>query len=180
MTVTNIGTPQVANRGFVPLAVEAGIIPVIESLVGLAVDKKTLLIDVVKAIKQDNKQLSESLNYQTLDAILLHMESLDAGVVEASDLPVLLDEDGPASVTAGWDGDDPGSEQINVTYSEPPVDYTAEIYLDGVYAKHSTVAASVGFCNDSVTDVTVAISTVRVLFRSADGSQSRFGPIADM
>ena len=180
MSIKNIGSPQIANRGFVPLAVEAGIVPVIESFVGLATDKKTLLIEVVKALKNDNKELSESLNYQTMDAILLYMESLDAGVVEARDLPVLLDEDGPVSVTAGWEGGDAGSEQINVTYTEPPIDYTAEIYLDGIYAKHSTVAAVGGFCNDSVTNVTVSIETVRVLFRSADGSQSHFGPIAEI
>ncbi len=177
----NVGKPQIANRGFVALAVEAGIVATIESLVTLAVDKQTLLSQIVDVLTEPNKPLADALNIQTLDAIMAYMAELDtSSVVEASDLPTLLNEDGPVSVTAGWDGGSPVSEQINVTYSEPPVDYTAEIYLDGVFAKHSVVAAVGGYCNDAITGVEVAISTVRVLYRDENGSITRFGMIANV
>lgn len=177
--LTNIGTAQIANRGFVALAVEAGIVTVIESLVLLAVDKKTLLWQLSDALSISNPELAAALNTQTLDAIMAYMDELDTtGVVEALNLPVLMDEDGPVSVSAGWDGGSPASEQINVTYWKPPTDYTAEIYLDGVFAKHSTVAPSGDYCNDAITGVQVAISTVRVLYRDTDGNLTRFGPIA--
>ena len=140
-----------ANRGFVALAVEAGIIMTIETLVGLAMDKKTLLEQLVDALAGDNPPLAAALNYQTLDAILDYMAVLgDTGIVNAADLPALLDEDGPVSVTAGWDGGNSSSEQSNVTYSEPPTDYTAEIYLNGIFAKHSTVSPAAGYCNDAL------------------------------
>ena len=53
--LVNVGTAQIANRGFVALAVEAGIVTVIESLVLLAVDKRTLLGLLVDALTEDNK-----------------------------------------------------------------------------------------------------------------------------
>ena len=178
--IANIGTPQVANRGFVALAVEAGIVTVIQSLVGLALDKRSLIIQIVEALEDSNPELAAAMNMQTLDAILDYVSLTDAAVINASDLPALLDENGPVSVSAGWDGGSASSEQINVTYSEPPAEYTAEIYLDGIFAKHSTVAPAAGYCNDAVSGIQVAISTVRVLYRDGDGNLTRFGTIATL
>ena len=179
--LTNIGMAQIANRGFVALAVEAGIVGVIESLVLLAVDKKTLLGQLSDTLSSSNPELADALNTQTLDAIMAYMDTLDtSGVVEAQNLPVLMDEDGPVSVTANWNGGSPSSEQIDVTYWKPPVDYTAEIYLDGVFAKHSTVEPAGDYCFDAISGIQVAITNVRVLYRDGEGNLTRFGPIANV
>ena len=71
--IVNIGTPQVANRAFLPLAIEAGIEVVIQSIVTLAMDKKTLLIELVDALSISNPELAAALNMDTLDAILKYM-----------------------------------------------------------------------------------------------------------
>lgn len=184
MSVNNIGTPQVANRAFVALAIEAGIEPVIRSLTGLATDKRTLLIGLVEALEVSNPPLAAGLNTQTLDAILNYMAlDVDAAVLPADRLPELLDEDGPASVFAGRDGGD--ASQVNFSYNEPPSGYTAEVYLDGVFVKHSTLAATDGTVFDIIQNVAAGSHTVRVLYRrDATDSQpiavTRFGPVANV
>lgn len=175
--IDNIGVPQVANRAFVPLAIEAGIEGVIQGLVGLAVDKRTLLIQLVETLGASNPALAAGLNLATLDAILAYISRKSAApVVEVEKLPRLLDESGPASVSAGRDGGVPS--QVNVTFSAPPAGYVGEIYLDGVFVKSSAAAPVGGFVNDFIAGVAAGAHTVRVLFRSAEGSQTRFGPIA--
>ena len=176
--LTNVGTPMVAARGFVALAVEAGIETVIESLVGLAIDKRTLLEQLVAALEDTNPPLAAALNLATLDAILAYISlKSNAAVVDADKLPVLLDENGPVSVAAGWDAN-PG--QVNVTYSAPSAGWTAEIYLNGVFAKHSTAVAAGGFVNDAVLDIPTGNYAVRVLYRDPAGNISRFGPIKNI
>lgn len=175
--ITNIGVPQTANRAFVPLAIEAGIEEVIKSLIGLAIDNRTLLIKLKEVLWETNQPLSEGLNTQTLDAIIAYLGESSLSICEAGSLPKLLSEDGPISVSAAWDGG--VADQLNVTYSEPPLDYTAEIYLDGVFMKHSEIAAVTGFCSDIISNVVTA-STIRVLYRNMDGDITRFGPIATL
>lgn len=176
--IKNIGVPQVANRAFVALAVQAGIEATIESLVTLAMDKRALLIALKEALWEDNQPLAEALNIETLDAIVAYMERRGTGIVFANKLPDLLDEDGPASVSAARDA---GTKtQVNVTFSEPPVGHTYEIYLDGVFQKAGEVAASGGWVNDAVADIVddKEERVVRVLFVDVDGNMTRFGPIA--
>ena len=174
--INNLSMPSVANRAFVPLAVEAGIETVIASLVPLATDMKSLLIALKSALATTNSALADALTLQTLGAILDYMEEKgDSPVVMAKDLPELLDEDGPASVSAARDGS--VTTQINVTFSAPPDGYSYEIYLDGVLAKAGSNEASGGFVNDIVSDVEAGTHTIRVLFVDADGKQTRFGPV---
>lgn len=174
--IRNVGTPQVANRAFVALAIEAGIETVIRSLVTLADDKINLLINLKRTLAGSNEPLAEALNMQTLDAILDYMAlDGDAAVVPADRLPTLVDQAGPASVSAARDGG--AATQVNVTYTQPPQDWTAEIYLDGVFVKHSTAEASGGFVNDAIQGVDIGTHTVRVLYRSPDGEISRFGAV---
>ncbi|HID72545.1 TPA: hypothetical protein EYP38_01270, partial [Candidatus Micrarchaeota archaeon] len=75
VNLTNVNVPSVANRAFVPLAIEAGIETVIASLVPLAKDKRTLLAELVGALAQTNPALAAALNMDTLDAILRFMAS---------------------------------------------------------------------------------------------------------
>lgn len=184
MNASNIGTPTIASRGFVPLAVEAGITQTIAALVsGLAVDARTLLLALKAALSDVNDPLAAALNMDNLAAIIAYMERAGLGVIAASSLPVsrlpvLLDQDGPASVTAARDGSQP--TQINVTFSAPPDGYTYELYLDGVFQKAGNNTASNGWVNDAISDVPADAQphTARVLFVDPNGDQTRFGPIA--
>ena len=182
MTVdmVNLGTPQVANRAFVALAIEAGIETTIRSLVLLAMDKISLLMALKEALIVNNEPLATALNLQTLDAILDYMAlKSDPPVVNVSALPTLLDDDGPASTAAARDGGI--NTQINVTYSEPPSEHTAEIYLDGVFFKHSTATPVDGFVNDFVSGVAAGAHTIRVLYRrTLDGAITRFGSVMNI
>ncbi len=179
VNVTNIGIPQVANRAFLPLAIEAGIESVIQSIVTLAMDKKTLLIRLVEALEDSNPELAAALNIDTLDAILAYMMSqAKTPVVFAGNLPMMLNEDGPASVTAARDGGDP--TQVNVTFSDRPAGYKYAIYLDGIFQHVGNLAATDGFVNEAIMGITPDGNphTIRVLFVSPELATTRFGPIA--
>lgn len=170
-------TGQVANRAFVPLAIEAGIEVVIASLVPLAKDKLTLLGQMKVALQDTNPALAAALGIETLTAILDYMAVKAATVVPADQLPVLLDQDGPSVVNAGRDGGTP--TQINIGFTTPPVGFQAEIYLDGVYQKTSTQPDSGGNTFDILNDVAAGAHTVRVLYkRTSDGAITRFGPLS--
>ena len=176
--MVNVGVPQVANRAFVALAVEAGIIPVIQSLVPLAADKLSLLHAIKATLADNNPSLSVALNMQTLDAILAYMNRIDGAVISADALPMLLNAAGPASVAAARDGGN--ATQVNVTFSAPPEGYTSEIYLDGVFQKQSALTGEGGFVNEAI----LAVSqdgiphTIRVLYRDSAGNITRFGILA--
>jgi hypothetical protein len=179
--LVNVGVPQVANRGFVALALEAGIETTIRSLVILAMDKITLLGALKDALQVENAPLADALNLQTLDAILTALAVLhgpNAAIVEANQLPELVSQAGPASVSAARDGGAP--TQVNVTYTEPPATFTAEIYLDGVFVKHSTAVPGGGFVNDFIANVPPGAHVVRVLYRGAEGQITRFGPLVNL
>lgn len=177
--VHDIGAPMVVNRAFVPLAIEAGIEAVIKSLVTLGMSKRELLIQLVAALQDTNPALAAALNIDTLDAILRYMTSqAKTPIVLAADLPVMLNEAGPASVAAARDGGAP--TQVNVTFSDRPQGYRYAIYRDGVLAKIGDLAASDGFVNEAIQDVVAdgQSHTVRVLFISAELGTTRFGPVA--
>lgn len=174
--IKNLGTPQVANRAFVALAIEAGIEETIQSIAGLGMDNKTLLIELKQALADSNPPLAEALNTQTLEAVLKYLATKPSAIVPARDLPEMLDEDGPASVAAAWDGG--VADQLNVTFSAPPEGYVAEIYVDGVYVKDSTASPVEGWVNDNVR--VEQASTVRVLFRDPEGRTTRFGMLANV
>lgn len=176
--IDNIGTPQFANRAFVPLALAAGIEAVIESFVPLATDKITLLLQVVEALQDSNKPLADALNTQTLDAILAYMSAKpDAEYVNADDLPAQLDEPGGTISSIGRDGGAPA--QVNLGFSAPPSGYTYEIYINEQRAKAGNLAASGGFVFEALFGVPTDSSfTVRVLFVNADGALTRFGNTA--
>ncbi len=167
---------QVVNDAFVPLAIEAGIETVIKSLLTLATTKRQLLILVKAALAVSNPPLAKALGIQTLEAILKYMQKRAAGIVMGEDIPELLDEDGPASVTVARDGT--VNTQVNVTFNKPANGYTPRIYLDGVFQKNSTVTPSGQFMNDSLANIPAGAHQIRVLFRrDSDGAQTRFGPI---
>lgn len=177
--IENLDVPQVANRAVIPLAVEAGIADVIRSLVGLAVDKRTLLIGLKRQLARTNPPLARALNTQTLDAVLDYLRRTGrSAFVDAAYLPPLLDADGPAVVSAGRDASDPA--QINIGFSAPPADHTAELYLDGVYIQDSTQPPTDGTVYDILTGVAPGDHTVRVLFRTPTGGLTRFGPVANI
>lgn len=172
----NVGVPQVANRAIVPLALDAGIEMTLASLVPLAMDHISLLEALKSALQPDNPALAAALNLPTLAAILEALNGPLAAVVPADKLPEFLDQPGPPSVTARRDSGIPS--QVNVTYTKPPVQFTAEIYLDGRLVKHSDANATAGFVNDSIADVPAGSHTIRVLYRSSIGQITRFGPLA--
>ncbi len=178
--LTNIGVPTVANKAFVPLAVEAGIVDVIASIVTLAMDKRTLLERLVEALEETNPPLAAALNLDTLDAVLRYMATLPkAPVALTSELPEMLNENGPASVTAARDGGSP--TQVNITFSDRPEGYKYGIYLDGVFQKVGNLAGVGGFVNEAIQDVAEdgQQHTIRVLFVNPDLAITRFGAIAE-
>jgi len=177
--ILNYGEPTIANKAFVPLAVEAGIVDVIASIVTLAVDKKTLLARLKETLADTNPELAAALNRDTLDAILDYMAQLPkAPVALTSRLPRMVNENGPASVTAARDGGTP--TQVNVTFSDRPEGYRYAIYLDGVLQKVANLAGAAGFVNEAIQDVPVdgQQHTIRVLFVTAEMAITRFGPVA--
>lgn len=178
INIDYIGVPQVANRAFVQLAIEAGIEVTINSLVGLAVDKITLLVQLKEALMVNNAPLSNALNTQTLDAILDYMSKKQGAIANANELPNALVENGPASVSAGRDGG--LATQVNITFSEPPAEYVPEIYLDGIYQKDSTQQPAGGFVNDAIQNVQPGPHVIRVLFRNPEGGLTHFGPVANI
>ena len=174
----NIGMPTIAGRGFVALAIEAGITNVIpELLSGMAMDIRTLTLATKDAVKETDPDLAAALNTDNILLVIDYIYRLNGSVMKSAGLPLVLLEDGPAEVSAEWDAN-PG--QINVTYTAPPRGYTGEIYLDAVYWKHSTEAPVEGYVTDSVVDVPPDVTKVRVLYRSPDGNLTRFGPIAEL
>jgi len=179
VNVNNIGDPQIVNRGFLPLAIEAGIEGVISSLIPLATTKRELLIHLVGALTPTNPALAEALNTETLDAILNYMMSkTSTPVVYTANLPPQLDENGPASVVAARDGGEP--TQVNVTFSDRPATYKYAIYLDMVLVKEGDLAGAGGFVNEALQEIAPdgKRHTIRVLFVSPDLAVTRFGPVA--
>lgn len=178
--VTNIGTPSIANKAFVPLAIEAGIETVITSLIPLAMDKRSLLIALVGALESSNPALAAALNMDTLDAIIKFMaQRPKTPIALASDLPDTVTDSGPASVAAARDG---GTlTQVNVTFSESANGHTKYgIYLDGIFQKVGNLAAAGGYINDAIQDVPADDQehTIRVLYVTDDLAITLFGPVA--
>ncbi|WP_119069198.1 hypothetical protein [Aggregatilinea lenta] len=178
--ITNLGVPQVANQAFVPLAIEAGIEDVIRSLVPLATDKQTLLVNLVAALSGSNPGLAAAMNMDTLDAVLKYVTAQPGSpILLASALPDMLDEDGPASVTAARDASEPG--QVNVSFNAPPDGYSYRLYLDGVFRRAGSQAGTGGWVSEALAGVAVDAHehTVRVLYvRAGTGALTRFGPVA--
>jgi hypothetical protein len=185
----NIGQATIVSRGFLPLAVEAGIEETIASLVGsTGIGLRELLLAIKAELGEGqdppNRPLAEALNLDNLSAILGYVARSGGAVLPASqlvqtNLPTLLDEDGPASLDAARDGEVTG--QINLSFPESPSGYTDyEVYLDGVYWKTGSEAAVDGWVNDSIADVPDGAHTARVLYLDEDGAQTRFGPVAEV
>ncbi|MFP4322645.1 MAG: hypothetical protein ACLFTK_09340 [Anaerolineales bacterium] len=186
-TLDNIYDSHIAARGFVPLAIEAGIETVIRSVTPLARDETSLLLALKTALWESNRPLADALSIPTLRAIMKHLAAREnASVMLADDLPTLLDQDGPATVNAARDGSVP--TQVNVSYIAPPTEtidaeevaWTGEIYVAGNFAKHSTVAAVDGWCHDLVQHVGPGAVTIRVCYRSPRGEITQFGPIVEI
>lgn len=173
--VNNIDVPSVANVGFVALAVEAGIVTTIKSLAGLAVDERTLVIALKTALWDVNRPLAEAINVWSLRAILNYMALAGESVVMADRLPATLNMAGPASVSAGRDGQNP--TQINLGFSTPPEGFKGAIFLDGVQVDISNETGD-PIVWDIIPNVPAGYHTVRVLYRrESDGAMSRFGQL---
>lgn len=176
--ITNLGARMVANVAFVPLAVQAGIIPTIKSLVGLAKDEISLVILLKQSLWDDNQPLAQAINTGTLGAILKYMALVGESVVFDVDLPDMLDMDGPASVSAGRDNGEP--TQVNVGFSTPPEGFECQIFLDGVYVKTSTQTGSPTVW-DTIQGVADGAHNVRFIYRRvSDGAMSRFSSIINI
>lgn len=192
--INNYGAPQIANKAFVPLAIEAGIEAVITSLVTLATTEKALVVAVKDALEGSNPELAAAWNQQTQSAVLdfLAFKAKTAFAL-VKDLPDTVNEPGPASVSAGRDGSTP--TQVNISFSGPPtvdveVDdgaggvttvqktYKYAIYLDGLFQKVGNNTAVEGWVNDYLSDVAAGSHTIRVLFVTPDNAITLFGPIA--
>jgi hypothetical protein len=178
--ITNLGVPQVANQAFVPLAIEAGIEDVIRSLVPLATDKQTLLVELVAALAGSNPGLAAALNLDTLDAVLKYVTARPGSpILLASALPEMLDADGPASVAAARDASVP--TQVNVSFSAPSDGYGYGLYLDGVFRQAGSQAGTGGWVSEALASVPLDAHahTVRVLYvQAGTGALTRFGPVA--
>ena len=175
--LVNVGVPQVMNRAFVALAVESGIESVLKSLLGLAMDQRQLLERVIDALEETNPTLAAAMNMDSLMAVIEYMQSQETAAVATKDhLPTLLNESGPASVSAARDGG--VNTQVNITFSAPPEGYKAELYLDGIFQKVVQENPSAGFVNTLIANVSPGSHTIRVLFRNGDGDITKFGPIA--
>lgn len=176
--IENLGERMVVNVAFVPLAVQAGIIPTIKSLVGLAKDQIRLVILLKQSLWDDNRPLSLAINTGTLGAILKYMALIGESVVFDVDLPDMLDMDGPASVSAGRDGG--LATQVNVGFSTPPEGFECDIYLDGVFVKTSVQTGSPTVW-DTIQGVVAGAHTVRFIYRRVlDGAMSRFSSIVNI
>lgn len=175
-----LGKTKYVNRAFVQLAVEAGIVPVIQSLVGLALDADDLLFQLKRALEADNLELAKALTPDTLRKLLEYAGIIGQvpPVLLPLQLPPAADQDGPASVFAGRDGGTP--TQINITFSGQPANYLYEIYLDGLFQKRNNLAPSGGFTNDILSGVVDdnLQHTIRVLYVTPAGALTRFGSIA--
>jgi hypothetical protein len=176
--ITNLGARMVANVAFVPLAVQAGIVATIKSLVGLAKDEISLVILLKQSLWDDNQPLAEAINTGTLGAILKYMALIGESVVFDVDLPDMLDMDGPASVSAGRDGG--LATQVNVGFSTPPEGFECQIFLDGVYVKTSTQTGSPTVW-DAIQGVLAGGHNLRFIYRRVeDGAMSRFSAIVNI
>lgn len=172
-------TNTYANRALVPLAVEAGILPVINSLTPLAMTEGALLYALKQALASTNPPLAAALTTQTLAEIMEYAATVNNAVAPATELPDVLNLDGPASVSAARDGG--LNTQVNVTFSGQPVGFEYEIYLDGVFQKRAGLAPSAGFTNEAIQNVAAGAHTIRVLYvRVSDGAISRFGQLANI
>jgi len=151
MPLNNIGTPQVANRALLPLAIEAGLLDLVRYLVPIAVDKRTLLERIIEALEQAVAgnphpclnmtvfqevlemirpgDVYNAINVDTLDRLLeIVNENPKAPVMEVKALPKMALVGSPPIVKAGRDRQKP--TQVNVVFSAPPADAKYEIYLD--------------------------------------------------
>jgi len=201
MGIQNLGTPQVANRAIVQLAIEAGIVDLIKSLVAVATDKRSLLLQIVDTLGDavEGKSVHPALNTQffaevlekasaddlivafnmdVLDKVLEYIDSdSDSAVVSVKSLPRTIPVDGPAETSVVRDRD-----TVEITFSEPPVDWAYEIYVDLKYVgKGAQATATVvdGLVTHSlVMPFDGETHTVRVLFVDPSGSMTRFGPVA--
>lgn len=181
MNIDNIGIPQVANPAIVALAIDAGIVPLIESLVPLATDRISLLIALKEALgggaNPPNPELAAALNTQVLDAILGYMSSLPgARVVPAERVRRVLDHSGPLSLVAARDINALG--QVNVTFNEIPPGFTSyELYVNERFWKAGTLPGVEGWVNEAIQDVPPGQQVIRVCYVNADNQMSRFSKV---
>lgn len=174
------GRPQYVNRGFVPLAIEAGIVEVIASLVGLAMDDIDLCFQLKLALRDANPELARAINLDSLRALMDYIAATveAAPVVRAEALPKTVNEDGPETVVAARDKR--ALEQVNISFVAPPAGYTYEIYLNGVFLKRGENPASEGWVSDFITGVPEGKHAVRILYVTPEEKLTRFGSLAEV
>lgn len=185
----NIGQTTISSAGFVPLAIEAGIEAVINSILsGLAMDRRSLVIAVKDALKDSNPELAAAINTDNLQAVIEFISLSTGTLYMTNELPKTVDVAGPASVTATRDGG--VTTQVNITFSAPPTVegsdptawWDARILLDGVPVKTLTnIDGTSGFVNTFIENVTAGGHTIRVLYVDpATGDQGLFGQLASV
>ena len=182
--LNDIYEQSVIDRGFVAHAVDAGIVTTITSLIsGQGTTKPLLLSNVKDALISDNEALANSLNLDTLQLVLDYMGRIGVPpIVIAQDSPIVIDENGPAGT---WTSDG-GSDQINVTFSEPTAGqlsgafstYTYELYGNGVFMKSGSLAAAGGTIDESFVIIGGSVVHTRVVFVNANNEMSRTGPVS--
>ena len=151
--------PTVVSDVFVLLALDAGVGNVIKRLMGIGKPVNILIQEVYDEMLPIAPEIAGALNYDTFRAVVDYMTSIGEPVVLGFSLPQLLDEDGPANVTAVRNAQDP--TKLRVTFDAPPNGYRAKLIVDGQTVKLSDVG-------DVTVDVGLDKLKVRVVYQKKD------------
>jgi len=177
-TSENLEARAYASDAFVPLAVEAGILTVINSLTPLALSEGELLLQLKTALAESNPPLAAALTVDTLAAIMEYANVVGNPVIPVENLPEYITATPPVLTSAGRDGGAPS--QVNIGFTAPPPNYTYRIYLDGVFAKAGNLPPSGGTVFEALFGVSSSAHTVRVLFVSGGGAYTMFSNIQNI
>jgi hypothetical protein len=172
VNVRNVGEMQVAIPTFVAEAIKAGIAATIRSLVPLATDRRQLLLDLKAALEQSNKPLADALNFQTLEAILRYMELTGQGIVLGSNIPDLLDADGPEAI---WPAYYPETDILAIGWQDADADTYAQYWvsLDQAVIGRGLVPETGVNIEVPVVDLAAGTHVVSVCWVDAEGNITR-------
>ncbi len=209
MSLINVGAPQIVNRGIGQIMIEAGLADLIEALVTVGTNERSLLEHIMEELEyafqyyedamagrtpkvwprpeinlevfsevlaiESPGNIYEAINTDLLRYLLKYLDDkADAQVKTVSALPPLAPIDGPKEVFAGRNINKP--EEVNITFTAPPEEYTYEIYLDLRYVKSGSLKDS----GDGYVYETLSVPkddqqhTVRVVYVTPEKNIGRF------
>lgn len=169
--------PQIGGRGFLPLAISLGVIDIIKELIPLALDDVDLAYKLHERIPDPYK---DAIGLDFVNRLIEYIQRTEetSPVMWVKDLPTLLDESGPASITATRDTVQ--RRKVIVSFNDPPEGYGYEVYLDSVYQQSLFVESTSGITKIAIgpVELNTGDHTVRVLYTTPEGAQTLFGPSA--